>query len=76
MTQVTAIDAYWLGKLNFLPRNVPLLTVAQPTWDLCFTLSGRRTLTMVVRDAGQTGSSQKEPSWRTRSSSREKSESY
>lgn len=63
MTQVTAIDAYWLGKVELRFRGMrSLLTVVQLSWDLCFTQSGRRTSTMVVQDAGLTASSRRKPS--------------
>ena len=49
MTQVTAIDAYWLGKVELRFRGMrPLLTVMQLSWDLYFTQFGRRISMMVV----------------------------
>ena len=82
MTQVTAVDAYWLGA-SYLShvfykeaRSSQRVSLLQPSWDPYSTPSRKRVSTNVGTGARQIASSPKRQSWRRRWRAGARSESF
>lgn len=84
MTQVTAVDAYWLGacasrvlvREEMLTPHPFLVSAAQPSWDPSSSQSRRRALTSAATGARRTASSRRRRSSRPRWRASAKSESF
>lgn len=72
MTQVTAIDAYWLGECTDTRPLNPFLILPKPSLDLYFTRSRRRISTTGVNGDKLIVNSPNVQSWRPRWPDKEK----